>query len=157
MSEDQDKAARALKAKATKAANEAKRKEAMNEIVAELRTKYPQLELAELERLAKNQMRRKALDRQDQMVLNPRVNAKVETKRKILVGALILNEAKNHGELRNLLKRLLATLKESDQKLFADFLSMYSPPAQPQTAPVQQPQAPAQPRPMPTIPPHEQA
>lgn len=147
---DQDKAAKAAK---TKAANAAKRKEAMYELVGELRPKYPQLDQPELEKLAMIEMRRKALEQQAQKVLNPRVNSKAETKRKILVGALILNEAQNHAELRNLLKKLLLTLKESDQKLFsADLLSTPTPPAQPQAAPAQQPTAPAQPRPQPTYP-----
>lgn len=153
---DMDKTAKA-KAKATKAANEAKRKEAMNEIVAELRAKYPQLEQVELEKLAKNQMRRKALDRQDQMVLNPRVNSKADTKKKIIIGALVLTAAGKDHEVRQLARRLLsqAELKEADRKLFAEF---FFPPDTPKPIqPQPQPQAPAAPRPMPTIPPHEQA
>lgn len=147
---DADKAA---KAAATKAANAAKRKEAMLNLVADLRPKYPQLDQAELEKLAAIEMRKKALEQQAQKVLNPRVNSKADTKKKIIVGALLLTAAGKDQEIRKFLRGLLAKaeLKESDKKLFADLLFMADPVAgQPQ------PQAPAQPRPMPTTQHHEQ-
>jgi DNA-binding transcriptional regulator YbjK len=147
---DMDKAA---KAKASKAANAAKRKEAMYELVGELRPKYPQLDQPELEKLAMIEMRRKALEQQAQKVLNPRVNSKADTKKKIIIGALVLTAAAKDHEVRKFLRGLLtkAELKESDKKLFADLLFPADPtPAQPQAA--QQPTAPAQPRPQPTYP-----
>lgn len=137
---DMDKAA---KAKASKAANAAKRKEAMYELVGELRPKYPQLDQPELEKLAMIEMRRKALEQQAQKVLNPRVNSKADTKKKIILGALVLTEAGRNHEVRQLVRRLLtvAELKEQDKKLFADLLF----PSDPAPKPAQQ--APAQPRP----------
>ena len=142
---DMDKAA---KAKASKAANAAKRKEAMYELVGELRPKYPQLDQPELEKLAMIEMRRKALEQQAQKVLNPRVNSKADTKKKIIIGALVLTAAGKDHEVRQLVRRLLsqAELKEADRKLFAEF---FFPPDTPKPI---QPQAPAAPRPMPNIP-----
>jgi hypothetical protein len=127
---DQDKAAKA-------AANKAKKEAAAKELAAELRAKHPQLDEAELLKLAQIEMRRKALDAQAQRVLNPRVNSKADTRRKIIVGALVLTDSTKNNEVRQYLKKLLssADLKESDRKLFADILFMTSPSPQQQPRP----------------------
>ena len=151
------------KAKASREANAAKRTQAMYEIVGELRPKHPQLDQPELEVLAAIELRRRALDVQAQRVLNPRVNAKAETRRKILVGAVVLKAADRDPSIKDLVRRLLAAaasgLKDGDRKVISDLLDVPEPAPTPRPAPVPdaarlQPQAPAAPRPMtPTAPP----
>jgi len=114
------------------------REKAIADSISELRGKYPQLESVELRKLAILEMRKKALERQAQRVLNPRINSKVDTKRKVLVGALILNEVKTNQELRKLVRRLIGTLKEADQKIFADLMFMANPTPQAPIPPSQQ-------------------
>ena len=160
---DQDKAARAAKAKASREANAAKRTQALYALLGELRPRHPELDQPELEILAGIELRRRALDAQRERVLNPRVNAKAQTRRKILVGAVVMTAMDRDPSVKDLVRRLLAAasggLKDGDRKVLSDLLDVPEPAPTPRPAPVPdaarlQPQAPAAPRPMtPTAPP----
>ena len=107
--------------KAAKAAEKKAEKEAaIAASIGELKAKHPQLADDELRRLAMIEMRRRALDRQAQRVLNPRVNAKADTRRKVIIGAMLLDEMSRSKAAAQLVSTLVGRLKEADKKLFGD-------------------------------------
>lgn len=108
--------------KAAKAAEKKAEKEAA--IVAmmdDLRGKHPDLNDAELRRVAQLRMRRAALDRMEARVMNPRVNTKAETRRKVILGAMLLDEMSRSQAAAQLVSAFVSRIKkDTDKKLFAE-------------------------------------
>lgn len=123
---DEMKKPKSAEAEAKQAAKQA----AVEKLAVELKPKYPHLNEPELLKIAAFEQKKAAaraklarLEEQSQRVLNPRVNAKSDTRRKVIIGAMLMTSATNDATAYDYVRSFASQLKDSDKNLFDEFFS----------------------------------
>ena len=109
---------------------------AVEKLAIELKPKYPHLNEPELLKIAAFEQKKAAaraklarLEEQSQRVLNPRVNAKSDTRRKVIIGAMLMTSAATDATAYDYVRSYASQLKDSDKNLFDEFFSATPQPA----------------------------